>query len=422
MLLLSKYRRVALAALAIGASSALAAIDAAPASASATVPSFALTPSTTQAGTNPDINVAATFAGGDPQSVTLALAAGLLANPTVPVACSPSQLQSNACPSGSQIGSGTVSATEGGLPVNAAASLYLVAPQAGELARVGMVVSTPLGMAVAQGPVTLRTTPDVGANLTFSNLPNTIAGAPVTVTGINLTLDGTVDGNAFTRNPTSCRTATTDLQMTSYQGGTADAQSSFTPTGCASLPFAPQLSASAAVAGWDGSTALTSAIAQGAGQAALNQAQLTVPYRLVPRSDVKSRACGAADPSTCPSSSTVGTATVTTPLASQPLAGRVVLVSSASGVPGFAIVLPSPYGLVLTGSNSFGWQGYTTTYTNLPDIPLSSMQVSLAGGSDSVLEGGYALCGVSPTISGSFTGQNGASSSTAAPIGVSGCT
>jgi hypothetical protein len=186
MLLSSKFRRLALATASLGAVAAFAAIDAAPANAAVTVPSFTVNPSSTQAGANPDLNVAASFSGGDPQSVTLSLAAGLLANPTVPVACSAAELQSNACPSGSQIGSGTITAVESALNTTWPASLYLVQPQAGEIARIGIVATTALGNVVAQAPVTIRTTPDVGADVTFSNLPNSLGGVHVTVTGINL--------------------------------------------------------------------------------------------------------------------------------------------------------------------------------------------------------------------------------------------
>jgi hypothetical protein len=410
---------------AFAAALASTAIGAAQADAAITVASFTLTPSTTQAGANPDITVAATFApgsGDDPQSVTMSLASGLLANPTVPAACTASELQSNTCPSGSEIGTGTVSGTVSGLPTSAPVTLYLLQPQSDELGRIGMVVSTLLGTTTSQASVTLRTTPDVGANVTFTDLPNTVAGAPVTVTGISLTLDGTVGGKAFTRNPTSCQPASTGFAVTSYQGDTASASSSFTPSGCAALPFSPHLGASASTAGWDGETALSSTITQSEGQAALSRSQLTLPYGLFPRADIYSRACTGSDPSTCPASATVGSATVTTPLAAQPLAGRLVLVSSGgSSTPGLAIVLPSPYAITLRGSSSLTPQGYQTNYANMPDLPLSTVTVSLAGGSDSMFVNGYSLCGNWQSVSGSFTAQNGATSSASAPIVVSGC-
>lgn len=405
----------ALAALAIGA---------APASASVAVPSFNLNPSTTQAGSNPDLNVSATFAptsGDDPQSVTLSLAAGLLANPTVPTACSESQLQGNSCPSTSQVGTGTVTGSYSLGSISAPAKLYLVQPHSGEAGRVGMVATTPLGNVVAEGPVTVRTTPDVGANVTFDNLPRQIGGFAVTVTGIKLTLSGTVNGQPFTRNPTSCGTATTTMTVTAYSGSTTSSSSAFTPTGCGSLPFGPKLSASASVSSWEGATELDSTISQTSAEAATKQASMSLPFGLKPRWDVYSHACGNSDPSSCPASATVGSATVNTPLSATPLTGRVVLVSASGGNLGLDVVFPAPFPITLTGTTSLTGQGLTTTFSNMPDVPLTNVAVKIDGGSDSLLINGYVLCGYQPTMSGSFTGQNGASATASAPVAVSGC-
>jgi hypothetical protein len=412
---------------ALGVLATVAAIDAAPAGATVAINSFTLTLSTTQAGANPDLTMSATLAptsGDDPQSVTISLATGLLANPTVPATCSETQLQGNACPAGSQIGSGTVTATALGLPVNAPAKVYLVTAHSDEIGRVGMVVSAGLGTTTAEGPVTIRTQPDVGANVTFANLPQSINGIAVTVTGIQLTLDGTVNGKPFTRNPTSCAPASTGISVSSYGAPStpATAQSSFTPTGCASLPYGPAVSGTATVAGWDGQTALTSTIAQAAGEAATSQSRLTLPFGLVPRWDVYSRACSASDVSTCPASATVGNATVSTPLSAQPLSGRVVLVSSGgSSTPGVALVFPAPFGIVISGTNSVSSQGFTTTFTHMPDVPMSSVSVALAGGSDSLLKNGYSLCVGKPTLSAGFTAQSGTTSSASGPVAVTGC-
>jgi hypothetical protein len=412
----------------ICAAAAIAAIAAPAAGATVTVTSFKLTPSTTRAGANPSITLAATLkpsAGDDPESVTTALAAGLFANPTVPVPCSDSALQSNQCPSTSLVGSGKVTASAGGLKFSSAAKLYLLAPGAGEAGRLALSASTPLGRIVVQGPVTIRSQPDVGANVTFSNLPKSVGGVHVTITGLQLTIDGTVDGKPFTRNPTSCDPATTQLEVTSYGAPSAPvtAPSSFTPTSCAQLAFAPQLSGSAVVGSYDGDTALTSTITQTTGQAATEQVRLTLPFGLLPRSDASSRACTASDVSTCPASSTVGSANITTPMSAQPLNGRVVLIAAPNGgTPGTAIVFGSPFAITLTGTSSTSATGQlVTTYSNMPDVPLSTVSVTLDGGSDSLLVGGGALCFGTPKLTAAFSGQNGATGSSSAPLAVSGC-
>jgi hypothetical protein len=417
------HKRVSLCAAVV-----IAAITAPAAGATVSITSFKLTPSTTRAGANPSLTIAATLkpsAGDDPQSVTTALAAGLLANPTVPVQCTDTALQSNTCPSTSLVGTGKVTASAGGLTFSSAARLYLVTPQTGEAGRLALVSSTPLGRIVVQGPVTIRTQPDVGADVTFSNLPKSVGGTHVTIRGLQLTINGTVDGKPFTRNPTSCGPATTRLVVASYGAPSApvSSSSSFTPTACAQLPFAPALAGSAVVGSYSGDTALTSTITQASGQAATQQVRLTLPFGLLPRSDASSRACTASDPSTCPASATVGSATVDTPMSRQPLSGRVVLIAAPNGgTPGTAIVFGAPFGITLTGTSSTSASGQlVTTYSNMPDVPLSSVSVTLNGGSDSLLVDGGTLCFGSPKLTAAFTGHNGATASSTAPLAVSGC-
>ncbi|MBV9416277.1 MAG: hypothetical protein JO363_14950, partial [Solirubrobacterales bacterium] len=68
----------------VGLVAAAAALVALPAAASAAItPTLKLSQSGTTAGTNPTIGFDATFAGGTPSNVTLALPPGLLANENI---------------------------------------------------------------------------------------------------------------------------------------------------------------------------------------------------------------------------------------------------------------------------------------------------------------------------------------------------
>jgi hypothetical protein len=397
------------------------------------VSSFSQTPSTTQAAAAPDLASDITLAptgGDDVKDVVLSLAPGLLANPTVAPACAEADLQADACAATAQIGTGTITATVPGLlgatSVDAQAKLYNVVPRSGEAGRVGLVtaaVGGRLGKMVTSGPVALRTTPDVGADISFSNLPRTIGSTDVQVTRMRLTVNGTVNGKPFTRNPTACTTATTNLRVTSYEAPTTPvtAASSFVPTGCATLAFAPALGASAVISGWDGATALTTSITQAAGEAAGKRMQLTLPAGLLPRLSTLGRACPAADPATCPASADVGSATVRTPLLAQALTGRVILLSSANGLPRTAVVLPAPFPLTLIGTSELTANGIVNTFDNQPDAPLSDVTVTLAGGPNSLFKGGWALCVGSPVVKGDFTAHSGATATVTAPVTVSGC-
>jgi hypothetical protein len=377
---------------------AIAAVAPASASAATGTTSFTLIPSTTHAGASPTVKINTTFSA-QPETVTVALAAGLLANPTVPVACT----QPPTCGSQSLVGSGKVMASSGGLKFSSTAKLYLVVPQPGEVGRLALVAGTPFGKIVAPGSVTIRSQPDVGADITFANLPRKIGGVAVTITGLDLTINGTVDAKPFTRNPTTCGPANTELTVTGYDSSVTTATSTFTSTYCSALAYAPKLSGSATVSGADGSTALTTTVTQASGQAATRVTQLTIPFGPFPRS--------------LPAGSTVGTATVDTPLSTQPLTGQVVTTSGN----GIQIVFAPPFQITLAGTTSLTANGFQTTIANMPDVPLSSVTVALNGGSGSLLENGYTLCSGQPQLRGNFTGQNGLTASASVPLAVSGC-
>jgi hypothetical protein len=416
-------------ALRAAAAATLATLAAAgPAAASTPIASFSLTPSTTQAGAHPDLVQDIRFGAigsDDPRDVKVSLAAGLVANPTAAATCTETALQADACPAASQVGSGTVTASLLNLiNVDVPARLYLVAPRAGEAGRIGMIADSLAGKAVVQGTVALRTTPDTGLDISFVDLPRQINGTDVAISAIRLTFNGSVNGSAFTRNPTSCAPATTSVSVTSYDdpATTQTATSSFTPTGCATLAYAPKLAASAALdADWRG-IALRTTITQGLDEAATRASVLTLPWWWTPRLSRFNTACSNADPATCPQTATVGSATVDSPLSATPLSGRVVLVSRAGqSLPGIAIVFPAPFALRIDGTTALAGGGLQTTIDKLPDLPVSKLVVDFAGGPDSLIAPNPKQCYWPSDATATFAGHNGATATSTARIAVSGC-
>jgi hypothetical protein len=309
--------------------------------------------------------------------------------------------------------------------VDAPAKLYNVVPRDGEAGRVGMVTAAAGGLArfATSGVVRNATGPDVGADIAFKDLPRKIGSTEMQVTRIQITVNGTVNGKAFTRNPTSCAPASTKLRAVSYEAPATPvtAESTFTPTGCDALAFAPGLGAAAMVSGFDGAVELTTTITQAPGEAASKRAQMTLPSGLAPRSATMQRACPAADPAACPATSNVGSATAATPLLAQPITGRVVLLSSPDGAPRIAVVFPAPFALTLIGTSTSTSQGLTTTFDALPDAPLAEVRVRLDGGPNSLLRNGYSMCFGSPTVKGTLVAHSGRTASATAPVTLTGC-
>src|SRR6478672_1472447 len=166
------FRRCSPAAIAIVVCGLLW-LGAAPALATGVLSTFALTPSSLQAGGHPDITADLGFSYGDStdsvEQVTIMLAPGMVASiVNVPATCSSQELGANACPAGSQIGTGSV--TTNGTP--RAAALYLMpAPTPSDGAGFGVVV--PVG-------------PDVYTGLGSLDIVDGVDGRPVGVVKIGV--------------------------------------------------------------------------------------------------------------------------------------------------------------------------------------------------------------------------------------------
>ena len=404
---------------------------AAPAQATLSVSSLSVTPSTTQAGgtagqPGPTITIAAQFStpnGDSPKDLTIALAPGLLANPTAVPLCPAASFSAGLCPASSQIGSGSITGTAPGfgLTLSLPTDIYLIQPTGSEVARVGLIVYF-FGFPVVtqSAPISVRTTPNVGIDIPLNSIPNQLDGIGVIVNAMKLTIDGVVNGKTFTRNPTSCSAATTTLTVDSYGAPSTSTtrQSSFTPTGCATLPYTPKLSGIAAQDTGDDGAGFAATITQTYDEADNTQVLLTLPASLSPRLSLLASACANADLSQCPS---VGSATVATPLLAVPLAAKIVLLAHTGAVPTLAILVPAPLNLQLNATPILTGSAVQALVVGIPDIPLSSLTLSLPGGPSSMFRAGVHLCSSPQTVSGNFTAWTGATANPSATVAVSGC-
>jgi hypothetical protein len=402
------------------------ALSSATARAAVTISSFSLTPTTTQAGSDPGITIDAKLSTGDgdtPNALTVSLAPGLLADPNAATICSASDFQAQTCPSSSEIGDGTITgfAPSFGTSLALPVQMYLIQPAGSEVARIGVITDFfDQPAANVSAPVTIRTTPSVGIDIPMTGIPDQIQGVAIQIQEITLDLFATVNGTAFTRNPTSCAPATSTISLETYASPSTpvSASSSFTPTGCASLAYKPQLATAATVDSGDDGVAFAATVTQGPGEAATSSLAVTLPSGLGPRLSAVTSACTATDLTTCPA---IGSATVTTPLLSAPVAGRLVLAArSGGGLPLIDAVFPSPLGLTLSGTPSLGGAGLTASFAGIPDVPLTSLAVNFAGGPDSLLTANSALCAGGQAVSGAFTAQSGATASVNSSVAVSG--
>ncbi len=414
-----------------GLAVAVACAGMAPVAAASITPALTLDQSAgTQAGSTVNVGLDLTFSpspsNDSAKDMTLSLPPGLLANASIDSgACLKSATPMAAC----QVGTGTVTATPFVPPLNlpgpqvpVSVTFDLVAPPApADLAGLVIMATNPVTGVPAQlgspGDITVK--PTGALDIAFHNIPNTYAlltgvAVPIAVDEIKSTFDGL-------RLPTSCPSpaALFGVSADSYSDPTVKSASApLQVTGCATLPFSPVLKVTAVRDAADTGVALTTDVTQAAGQATSGTVGLGFPAAVV----APNAAAVVNDGLLCADSSfatckTIGSSRATSPLYPTPLVGKVYLTGTLAS-PAITITFPPPFALTLNGSVSLATN--TTTFTGVPDIPLSDLQVALTGGPDAAFASTCAT--PSGNATGSFTSQDGdLHASSTAPFMVTGC-
>lgn len=374
-----------LLALAIAGTSLAGAALAAPASASIGQPSVTLTPSSATAASTGDLGVDVKFSptsGDSTKDLALELPPGLIANASIDQGtCVHISVPTSAC----QVGTGTLTATALGLlPVKLPATFDLVSPpRPGDLGGLVVVVNNPL--TIKKQPVQLGTAADItlrpatdpagmGLNIIFRNVPNSFDNLSIALKEINSTFQGL-------RFPSTCPATPAPLTVVadSYKDSTLQTASApLTVTGCSAVPYAPGFSASVTRNTSDSGVQIVTTVTQDADQATTGKLALALPATVVqPNAQAVLKynlICANPAAGSC---TPIGTADAVSPLYPLPLMGKVYLTGQLLA-PAVSIVFPAPFPITLNGALDLGTN--TTTFTGIPDIPLTRLQVTLAGG------------------------------------------
>lgn len=361
--------------------------------------------------------------------ITATLPPGLLGRIGSFTQCPDAQAATGACPRSSRIGTATVGVGAGPSPLALAGSVYLTGPYEG--APFGLAVAIPaeavgpfdFGTVVTRAKVELDER-SARVTVTSDALPSIVGGVPLRLQTLSIATDP-----SFTVNPTSCSALATQSTLSSAQGASAQAATPFQAGGCSSLAFSPSFAAStsAQASKQNGASLQVDVAYPAGGQANLASVSATLPAQLPPRMSTLQKACAEATfataPSSCPGESRVGQATVTTPLLGVALEGPAYLVShGGAAFPDLDLVLAGD-GLrfALHGQTDVKGATITTTFSGLPDVPISHFALSLPMGPYSVLGVNGALCGEALTMPTTMTAQDGARLTRQTTVTVTGC-
>jgi hypothetical protein len=221
--------------------------------------------------------------------------------------------------------------------------------------------------------------------------------------------------------PTSCAPANVTVTADSYNDSTQrDTGAPLHVTSCSSLPFTAAFHISAVKDAGDDGVRVTTDVTQPStpAQATSRTVKLVLPVRVLTPNALAALFGGilCSDP-TFARCMAIGSASSVSPLYSIPLIGKAYLVGSLTA-PGIEIVFPPPFALALEGTIDL--PAGSTTFSNVPDVPVTELKVTLNGGRNAAF---IASCApASGTASATLTSQNGDQTSTAlAPFSVAGC-
>jgi hypothetical protein len=248
------------------------------------------------------------------------------------------------------------------------------------------------------------------------------------------TIEVNIDRHHFTFNATNCNAMSVAAAIVSTKGVVARPSAPYQATGCAGLPFHPELTAEAGGHGSKANgTSFTVKVKSSAGQANIGKTFLQLPGALPSRLSTIQKACVAgtfeANPASCPEGSNIGVAIAHTPLLKVPLAGPAYLVSHGTAAfPDVEFVLQGEnVTLVLDGKTDIK-NGITySRFETVPDAPVETFETVLPAGPHSALTANvpesehFSLCNSSLVMPTEITGQNGAVIKQTTHIAVTGC-
>jgi hypothetical protein len=203
--------------------------------------------------------------------------------------------------------------------------------------------------------------------------------------------------------PTSCQPKTIAASVTSVTGQTANLSSPFQASGCGKLRFAPKLAlklTGAKEAKVGGHPGLEALVTQSPGESGIKSVTVTLPLSLAldPNNSQSDSLCEYADglKNQCPAKSVIGAVTAISPLLKTPLNGKVYFVKGVrtdpkSGrqirtLPTLLIELRGEINVNLRASNSVPDNKHlTSTFSMIPDAPISSFSMRLNGGKKGIL-------------------------------------
>lgn len=320
------------------------------------------------------------------------------------------------CPQGSQVGIATTAIGTGAFPLfvpqpgKEPTALYLAGPYKG--APYSLITMVPAQSGPFDfGDIVVRTAIDlnpVTAQVIAKSdpLPQILEGVPIQYRDVRIE----VKKPDFTVNPTSCEQRYITSKVYSDAGAVAEPKVPTKVGDCGALRFGPKLSFKLRGGTNRGDfQALTATLKTGKKEANLSRVSVTLPRSQFLEQAHIGTVCTRVQfaAKNCPDASIYGKARAFTPLLDQPLEGPVYLRSSDNLLPDMVADLRGQFDIELAGRIDSENGGIRTTFTKVPDAPVSRFVLKMKGGKKSLLVNSRNLCKSTSRAIVRMIGQNG---------------
>ncbi len=319
----------------------------------------------------------------------------------------------SACDPSSRVGSVSALAGVGPAPYRLTGSVFLTARSEGAVAGISIQVPVVLGgvdLGSLAVPARIEIRPeDLGLRIR-ADVPERFKGLPLDLRQLDVALDR----QGFPLNPTSCDLLQSTSTFTGTAGATASVAAGYQVQNCARLPFAPTLQAAVT-----GQTAPKSRptiavrITSANGAAAMKRAAVTLPNGVGVDLAQVPRACpqDTFRAGACPETAKIGTVAANLAITDEPLAGSLYLLKPPAGskLPGIGLEFTGRFAGRVAGSTAIDSKTgqVISRFDPIPDLPLTALQVNLAGGPNGILIATEGLCESGVQFSAVLDGQNG---------------
>jgi hypothetical protein len=316
---------------------------------------------------------------------------------------------SAACPAASLIGTAVTAEGAGSKPLYTGGKVYLAGPFSGaplSLVVVVPAISGPYDLGNVAVRVALNVNPVTAQVTAVSDpIPQVLEGIPLRLRQILIKLDRP----RFILNPTDCSRFQLEATGHGSEGAASVAAAHFQVANCLDLDFGPKLNLRLRGKSTRAAhPALRATLTTQDGEANLRRTVVTMPPTvLLDNSHIRnvcSRVLYAAD--RCPAASVYGRARVFTPLLDEPLEGPVYLRTSARKLPDLVARLDGQIDIEVAARISSVKGGLRTTFTGLPDAPVSKFVLNMQGGRKGLLQNSDGVCSRRSRAKVRMVGQN----------------